>query len=80
MAKAIESSITGVISDIFGGFSAGIGAATGESTDPAGGVLLGLPVGMMFYVGSSLWLDEMFWPTFNEENLHFLGEWQNEKP
>ena len=78
--KAVESFLTGFASDGFLAIGGSTGAAAGGTVEPAGGEFLGLPVGIIMYIGSSLWLDEIFWPSFNEKHLDFLGEWQNDAP
>ncbi len=76
--KASESGITGFVSDAALGVGGGTGAATGGAAEPGGGEFLGLPIGIVVYIGSSLWLDDIVWPSFNEKNLNFLGEWEDD--
>jgi len=78
--KAIESFLTGVASDEALAIGGSTGGIAGGAAEPAGGEILGLPVGIMVYIGSSLYLDEVFWPAFNEKYLDFLGEWQDDTP
>ncbi len=74
--RGVESGITGATSDFAGSFAAGLGAAGGEVVEPGGGGVVGLPLGVLAYLGVSYELDEDFWPWFNKENLGLFGEWK----
>ncbi len=76
LVKGAESEATGIASDVAGGFVAGLGVVGGETAEPVGGGVVGLPLGGIVYLGVSWGLDEVFWPRFNEEHLRFLGEWK----